>query len=146
MKKAVPEFDTLRYEDLAARLALRYSIGGRRDTYVEIATLKHEQRPYADVYRAAVRIRADPETIDDLALRVYKNVEFSREGHDADVQGAFFSSIILVALAFSAFLVYVFIRAGATGGWVYPLRFLSGAMLLAVAVAAVYVSVNLGTP
>ncbi len=137
VKEAVPEFDTLPYEDLAERLALRYSIGGPRETYIEKATLEHEQKAYGEVYRAAVRIQADPETIDALALRLCENV-------DGDLQGAFFSAMILVALAFSAFLMYVFIRAGATGGWVYPLRVVSGGMLLAVAAAAVYVSVNLG--
>ncbi len=139
MKRAVPEFDTLPYEDLAERLALRYSITPR-ETYIEKAKLEHEKRHYGEVYRAAVRIRADPRTIDALARRFCENVERL----ELDVQGAFFSVMILAALAFSAFLVYVFIRAGATGGWVYPLRVVSGGMLLAVAAAAVYVSVNLG--
>ena len=140
VKRAVPEFDTLPYEDLAERLALRYSITGPRETYIEKATLEHERRHYGEVYRAAVRIRADPRTIDALARRFCESVERL----ELDVQGAFFSVMILVALAFSAFLVYVFIRAGATGGWVVPLRVVSGGMLLAVVVAAIYVSVNLG--
>ncbi len=72
------------------------------------------------------------------------NVDSSGDGRDPDVQGAFFSAMILVALAFSAFLVYVFLRADVTGRWVVPLRVVSGGMLLAVVAAAVYVSVNLG--
>ncbi len=140
VKRVIPEFDTLQYEDLAERLALRF----QQETYIEKATLEHERRPYGDVYRAAVRIQADPQTIDLLARRICRSVDSSGEGLDLDVQGTFFSAMILVALAFSAFLVYVFIRAGATGGWVVPLRVVSGGMLLAVVVAAIYVSVNLG--
>ena len=144
VKKAVPDFAALPFEKIAERLVMRHSIGDRQDTYLEKVTLEHERRPYGSVYRAAVRIRADPETIDTLARRICRSVDFSGEGRDPDVQGAFFSAMILVALAFSAFLMYVFLRAGATGAWVYPLRVVSGGMLVAVAAAVVYVSVNLG--
>lgn len=144
LKNVVTDFDVLPFEDLAVRLATRYSIGDRQYTYVEKATLEREQRPYGSVYRAAVRIAADPATVDVLARRIGEHVDRFGSDPQPELGAAFFSGMLLVVLAFSAFLVYVFIRAGTTGRWAYPLRVVAGGMLVANIAAVIYVSVNLG--
>ncbi len=142
VKDAVPELDIRPLEEIGASIAQREELGSVESQYVEKATLVRDQRPYGSVYRVAVRIAADPATVDSLARRICLHIDRFGSGQP-DLGIAFFSGVILVVLAFSAFLVYVFIRAGATGNWALPLRLVSGGMLAAIAAAVVYVTTNL---
>jgi hypothetical protein len=122
-------------------LALRLAPGFLRE---EARHLEKARRPYGEVYRAAVAVRAGSAEVNGLAAAVREELARGWVKKQQAMASWLVAIGISLVIGFAIFLFYTFANAGTKGYFAWPLRLASFALFVFLCAGLFYLRTRLG--